>query len=185
MSLLKSLQTLKNNKKKLIIFGISFFILIIIVDIILFVLLTGKDVQSNNKIFTTDSTIHLKSIDTTDNITKLLEFHSDSNKIVIIKSNDTCVVSSNINVIISNLKLNIDLVYNFYPYLKHEEIVRLIRLFNYRLGKLLEENGTDKISIEKLEKDFNLFLKDNAKEQPYNFTGVVFVHLKKFNLNKE
>lgn len=187
MSLLSTLQNLKNDKKKLIIITSIAVIAMLVVDTSIFMMLKNGNNNAKNLVTESDSLMVSKTIiteedSTTKNISKILELFCDSTNIVVQKRSDTCEVHSKLNVDIKNLKLNLDLTYDIFPYPSKEETLRLTRLLNFRLGKLLDENSTDYISIEILQKNFNIFLRENISKTPYEFNGTVGVKLHKFNL---
>lgn len=200
MNLLNTLQNLKNDKKKLVIIGSIAIFVMLLFNFLLFVLLVNNDknietssiqndsieVFKDRSVLGRDFNIAENKADTiTENLSKILELYGDSIVLEINKISDTCKVNSTLNVKIKKikLKLNLDLTYLIYPYPSKEETLRLTRLLNFRLGRFLDENGTDYISIEKLQKDFNIYLKNNITKYPYKFNGKVKILLHKFNLD--
>ena len=188
MNLSSTLQALKSDKKKLIIIGVSALVAIILIDIVIFVVLTKEeeipvvDNDAVDSLFTEviaakDSTLDSTAI----KISELIELYNDSTHFIVEKESDTCIVRSDLKVPINKYNLTLSLTYYMYPH-PEQDAVRLIRLFNYRLGKILEENQMDEISIENFEKEFNMFLTFGINEHPYKYSGNARAELHEFKL---
>lgn len=185
MNLSKLLQNLKSDKKKLIIIGAVALVAIALIDIVVFVLLTSTPDVEPIALVEKDSSVieELLEVDSTKiTISKILELYSDSGSYAIEKSSDTCEVTSKLSVNLSKLAVNVNLTYYLFPYPSNDEIERIVRLLNFRLGKIVDENGTDVVSIEKLEHDFNIFLKNSVHMSPYRFIGDAKVKLHTFKV---